>query len=224
MGSAVGCARAFRSLLPGVLGIVLAAILFGGTAAAATDDTLTFAILRDGDRIGTHVVKFRREGDRLDVSIDTRIAVEVAWIVVYRWEQTRSETWRDGSLVSFETRTNDNGEESSASGRRVGDLFRIRTKSGEEVEAPPDIMPNSWWNAAVVDAGRLLNAATGRVSELKVRLLGEEEIEVRGERRKARRYEMTASKKREVWYDGAGTWVRLRLVARDDSVIEYVLE
>jgi len=203
--------------------LVAFAFLSASHPSVPPENSLRFTILRDGDKIGTHALSFRHGADLLEVDIDTRIAVEVAWVVVYRWEQKRREIWRGDQLIAFETHTNDDGDESRASGRRDGDRFVVEGKEGR-FETSVEIIPDSWWNADIRERGQILNAANGEVSDLAVIPGPEEAIAARGGKVAARRYDMMASKKREVWYDAAGRWVGFRLVARDDSVIQYVLE
>jgi len=97
----------------GLRSILLAAAIFlaaGGTGGAepVTED-LSFEVWRDGESIGTHALRFTRDGDRLFVDIEVALAVKVLFVTAYRYEQQRREVWKDGRLVAFRSKTHDDG-------------------------------------------------------------------------------------------------------------------
>lgn len=207
--------------------ILLAAfsILSTGTPAFALghgSGTLHFEVLRDGSPIGTHVVRFREEGGTLTVENEVRIAVTIAFITVYRYEQDRTETLRDGRIVAFYNRTDDDGEVTEVTGRAVEGGIEV---IGPQVRhtVPGDMVLTGYWDYETVDQRRLLDVGDGTVLEIVVADGGVETVEAWGREVEARRYALTGDIEKELWYDAAGIWVHMRQVARDGSIIEYLL-
>ena len=65
-----------KTVLALALALSALSMLFSGAVGAAAvpaDGVLDFVVLRDVDEIGTHTMKFTRDGDRLDVDIATDI-------------------------------------------------------------------------------------------------------------------------------------------------------
>ena len=207
--------------------ILLAAFSILSTGAPAFalghgSGTLHFEVLRDGSPIGTHVVRFREEGDTLTVENEVRIAVTMAFITVYRYEQDRTETLRDGRIVAFHNRTDDDGEVTEATARAVEGGIEV---IGPEVRhtVPVDMILTGYWSHETVNRVRLLDAGDGTVLEIVVADGGVETVEAWGREVEARRYALTGDMEKELWYDAAGIWVHMRQVARDGSIIEYLL-
>jgi hypothetical protein len=184
--------------------------------------TLHFEVLRDGSPIGTHVVRFREEGEVLTVETEVRIAVTIAFITVYRYEQDRTEVLRDGRTVAFENRTNDDGAVTGVNGRAVKVGMMVVGPEARHT-VPADMVLSGYWNHQTVDRTRLLDSGDGTVLEIAVADEGMETVTAWGREVEARHYVLTGDLEREVWYDAAGIWVRMRLVARDGSIIEYRL-
>ena len=74
-----------------------------------SDTILNFAVLRNGDQIGTSTMRVRRDGPEIVAEIVTHIQVKIAYVTVYRFDQTETEHWTEGSLVEMTSLTNDNG-------------------------------------------------------------------------------------------------------------------
>lgn len=210
------------------LSAALAAALFLSAASLANaavpeSGKLDFTVLRGGREIGTHRLEFARQGDELKVDIGTDIAVKMLGIAVYRFEHEGHETWRDGQLVSLESKTNDDGTPhrlavNAADGKLVvnGDA-----RQGDE---NPAVIPASLWNEDLVRQNALLNTLDGSSMEVTVREVGAETVEVNGEPVTATHYSVTGKLERELWYDAAGVLVQVKFNGADGSEISYVLK
>ncbi len=198
-----------------------------GTAPAAlaeepVTENLSFKVYRDGDEIGTHTVRFERDGDTILVDIDVALAVKVLFVTAFRYEQRRREVWENGRLVAFESRTDDDGTEHDIRGVVRDGVLRISgTTTGT---APLGIIPNSYWHRDMVRQTALLDTIDGKVLEVEIEDAGEEIVEGAGGRIAARRFVMRGERPRELWYDGRGKWVKMRLAGRDGSSVEWVLQ
>ena len=73
----------------------LAQGLPGGTTAAS------FAIIRNGEQIGTSTVHVQRHGDETTVETGTDIRVTIAYITVYRFAKRQTERWVGGGLAGL---------------------------------------------------------------------------------------------------------------------------
>jgi hypothetical protein len=214
------CVRRFGTL-------VLASFLFlaAGAPAFATGHgagTLHFAVLRDGSPIGTHIVRFQEEGDTLTVEHEVRIAVSIAFITVYRYEQDRTEVLRDGRIVTFHNRTDDDGTVTEVTGRAVEGGIEVIGPAVRHT-VPLDTVLTGYWNHQTPERRRLLDVGDGTVLEIDVVDAGVETVEAWGRAIQAWRYVLTGDLEKELWYDAAGIWVHMRQVARDGSIIEYLL-
>ena len=78
--------------------LALSAALLGmGSPAFAPDapypPVVTFAVLRNGENIGRHVITFQQKGDSRIVTIDVDITVRALGVVAYRYVHHCNEVW-----------------------------------------------------------------------------------------------------------------------------------
>ena len=108
-------------------GIAAAAIRPARAAAAVPADML-FDVSRKGDRIGTHAIRFTQDGGGLRVASQLDLTVKMAFITVYRYEQTGQDDWQDGALVRTSIRTIDDGKDTLvvAEARKASSWSRAR--------------------------------------------------------------------------------------------------
>lgn len=186
-------------------------------------DGLTFTVLRDGTEIGQHRLRFQRDGLDLIVDIDTDLQVRLAGILpVFRFQHEGREVWRNGRLISMDTRTNDDGTRDFVRGRAIGESFAIES-AGKRALMKPDILPTSYWNRSLVEHRKLelLNSQDGRTLSVEIQPAGEELVEAAGMLVWAQRYLIRGDLDQEIWFDGDGAWVKGRFRAFDGSLIEY---
>src|SRR5579862_7105285 len=96
-----------RSLTVGIL--ALSAPFFTAAAQADPGSTISFAVMRNGEQIGTNTIQLHRNGAETTVQIVTHVAVKIAFVTVYRFDQTETERWVDGRLAALRSSTDDNG-------------------------------------------------------------------------------------------------------------------
>ena len=148
---------------------------------------------------------FRGSGNDVTVDIATKVAVKLPVIGVnaYRFEQTSTETWRGGKLVSLASQTDDNGTPHKIS---VG---------------ATSLVPASLWNADIVRASQVLNTIDGSTDSISVSTLGTETVATASGPVSATHYALRGGLDRDLWYDGA-TLVHVRFTAEDGSQVDYV--
>ena len=195
--------------------------LLGGAAVA--DDSLAFTVVRDGDEIGTHEIEMKSNGDRMEVEIETDVAVKLAFITVYNFEHEGHEVWQGGRLVSYESRTDDDGTDKSLRARAAGEGLAV-DGSAVKRTAPASVIPGSLWNRATVTQSKLMNSLDGSEMAITVNDLGDEDVVAGGKTLRARHYALTGDLQREVWYDSAGRLVKVQFSGSDGSDIQYLLK
>lgn len=146
--------------------LILSAVPLSAQAGEGAYDA-AFEILRRGQPIGFHVVDVEQTADGFVV--DTRIEMKVKFgpIPVYRYEHVSHEVWRDGDVVSIDSRTNDNGDKHSVVAARENDILMIDA-TGFKGPAPEGAFPSSYWNKAITRTTTLLNTQTGELIDVTV--------------------------------------------------------
>jgi hypothetical protein len=208
----------FRAIAAAVL--VLAVTSTGALSVVTPGDGRSFAIQRNGEDIGRHEVTFERQGDRLDVRIKVEVDYRLLFIPVYRFEHEAHEVWVGGALRELRAKTNDNGESFDVVVRPNGSGLVLRV-NGEERDVGRDAVPSSLWRQDMARPGQLIDPADGEVMMVNVGNAEWEDITVRGETIRARRYVMTGDLDRELWYDAAGMLVKVRFAGEDGSDLQF---
>ncbi|HUK61098.1 MAG TPA: DUF6134 family protein [Stellaceae bacterium] len=212
----------------------LAAALFlfaaGHAAAEAFPDPLklygsdiAFAVWRKGTQIGEHRVTFARQDDVLTVRSILDLAVKFLGLTVYTFHYTCQEIWRDNKLDALTSTIDDNGTKTAVNAKDEGGALAVTGPDAHERIAH-SILPSSHWDAQVIDATRVLNTLSGKISEVKLEPLGVESVAVGSTTRPATHYRYVSDFKAESWYDAGGHWLKLRFPGKDGTPIDYVCE
>jgi hypothetical protein len=195
-------------------------------ATTSTPLDRSFAIVRDGDEIGRHDVRFATNANGLEVSTDIDIAVKVAFITAFRFEQHAREQWQDGQLVHSNVTTNDNGTKSRTMLSALGDDLSVQGGvDNRMLRVPLGTMTDiAFWNLEIVRQRALVDLQRAELTSLAARHSGAEEIEVGGARIAAERFTINAESGRngDIWFDAAGNWVKGMMVTRGEK-LEYRL-
>jgi hypothetical protein len=212
-----------------VLIVLIFAALRGAQPAAAqpvpAEGRLDYAIVRNGDQIGTHAVTFRREGDQLIVDINVNIQVRVFGITAYRFTQAMRETWRDGRLLMLDSSGNDDGTPYAVQVREV-DGGLVAESGGRRVRFPAESVPSDVWNPAQLQREVLIDTIGGTARRPTVRDNGERSFTANGQAVTARGslLEVAPDYRRWFWFDANGRLVHMELRGSDGSLVEYRLQ
>jgi Family of unknown function (DUF6134) len=223
-------------LLAAVLSLAASSALAQSASTTATPDTeprvelaafpqpgkLTYAVMRDGDKIGSQVVEFQRNGDQLLVLTSVKIEVTLLGITIYRFVHRSEEEWKGGELARLTSNTDDDGD------KRVVDLRLVDGKlkgdyNGQAKEFPLGMIPATFWHPASMKQTKLLDQVKARDRQIAVKDLGTETITVQGKKIEARHYLVSGQIKREVWYGPDGRLEKLEFDGKDGSEIVMIL-
>ncbi len=201
------------------LALFLAASAFVSYAHA---DVRTFAVMRNGDRIGTNTIETQSAGPQTTVRTATHVEVKVLFLTVYRFDQTVTERWSNGHFLAMNSTTDDNGTLYKTEANSAGDSIIVQG-AGQEKKIPATMIPVNLWNAAVLGLNAALNPRDGSVVTVKVADQGEDSLLVQGRPTRARHYVVTTTFSQDAWYDQDRRLVEVTLKASDGSLIRYQL-
>jgi Family of unknown function (DUF6134) len=189
--------------------------------AAATKIHWVFDIVRGNDKIGTDTIDIERQNDTTTVKIKKDVSVKVMFIEAYRYEHSCNETWKNGQLIAFKSRTNDNGTKHSIDVTAAPNKLSMDA-DGKHSDLPKTAAPASLWGKDAIHQFDAFNPDTGKRLSMKVTDLGEEVLTRHGVPRRTHHYKiadtMTGEFARDVWFDGDAL-VRTKIIGSDNSVI-----
>ncbi len=213
-----------KNFLRWPLAIAIAFAVFGAADSQAAIDqrVATFAVLRNGERIGTNTVEVSRQDDQTDVRTETHVEVSLAFITLYRFDQTETEKWARGRFLAMSSTTDDNGTVHNAKAVASSEGTLVQS-DGDKKLYPGTVIPVSLWNPDVLDQRAVLNPQDGHLVPIKVQDRGEDNLVVQGHALRAHHFVIMTTYAQDVWYDGNQRLVQVQLKARDGSTIYYRL-
>jgi hypothetical protein len=188
--------------------------------SAAAAETIRFAIMRDGQPIGSNTIELQRNGAETTVRMITRIQVKIALMTVYRFDQTETERWVDGRLVGLESATDDNGTPHRVTATSSNGKITVNA-DGKVSQVAGTTIPASYWNPALLGKSVALNPQDGAIVPVAVTDRGEDHVVVQGRAKRARHYVIRTTFPHDVWYDDDRQLVKVELKASDGSTIRY---
>jgi uncharacterized protein DUF6134 len=182
--------------------------------------SMRFAILRNGDQIGTHAIEISRSGQETNVRVTTELTVKVLFVTAYHLQHNASERWVNGQLMAFNSSTDANGTKHKVSATMGAAGLEIDA-DGKTSRVDKSVMPASLWNPELMRRKSMLDPQDGQVDPLAIVDSGTEELTFDGRSVKAHHYQMKSRYSQDVWYDERGRLVQVKLVGSDGSVISY---
>lgn len=153
--------------------------------------------------IGTYINKIIKSGDTTEVLTSVRVMVKVFGAVLYREVSDRTEHWRNGRLVGFQSVTDKDGKTYDVSGKADGERFAITGPEGS-FSAPADVQPPNTWSASCLKSTTMLSSISGRIFSARIIDQGAEMLSVDGRRFRTQKYEIDADRPHTVWFNDAG--------------------
>lgn len=189
-----------------------------GEAGYPPTGDVTYAVFRNGDRIGTHEMDFTRDGDSYKVVTRINIAVTVLGVTFFRFVTDSDELWVDGKLASFVAKTDYDGKLHDVTVRPAGGGLAV-ADNGVTTAAPGDPLPGTLWNPASLKATQLIDPTDGTLKRVQVIDRGTEQITVRGRPMTARHVSFLGGLQREVWYGPDDRIVHIEYRGPDGSLV-----
>lgn len=173
---------------------------------------LQYDVTLDGETIGSHRIRFERDGEALVMEAMSDIRVERLLFTVYRRDYRSREVWQGDRLQLVDTSLHENGGHKA---RRV-----VRGKDGLEglQDGGGEVFPASYWSLATVHQSRLFDTTDGRVLAVTVRDAGTESVATGSGAVRGRRYQVEGELTLELWYDDVGCWLKMRYMERGRRV------
>ena len=181
--------------------------------ALASDPGYAFRVMRRGEAVGTHTVRFATRGAERVATSELVIAPKVFGIVVYRYEHRYEEVTEAGRFRRVASRLNRNGRIVEVRGEATAGAVLLDGTEGPQ-RLPADAAPLSWWEMRRL-GGRipLFGTTTGRAMalawETRRAAAGGPEFACTGE--------VTAT----VSFDAAGRWSGFAARGEDGHDIAY---
>jgi hypothetical protein len=210
-----------RGLMIG--GVALTALpvrAFGAALPVPAGNRLAFDVVRNGSKLGKHVLTFEPAGDALTVRIAVDLAYKIGFITLYHYTHRATELWQGGQVVTIQTTTDDNGDKNTVTAHREAAGLYVQGTKAPRYLAPADALPGTHWNKAQLD-GPWINTQDGRLMHPKVTPTGIVSIPgAGGGTVRANRYVVSGDVQMETFYDAHSAWAGLAF-KKDGSDIRY---
>ena len=170
---------------------------------------IEFDIYRNNKNIGKHIFTFKKSDN--DLSVESEIALEIKkfGVVLYKYHVKGTEYFKNGKLVKFNSKTNQNGKEKYVNLKLDKDSLIIDGSSFKG-KVPENYLLGTWWNHSLIDAEAQISAVSGRIIKQKVSFLGKETLNINGTNYETLHFNFSSSDESlskdkklntDIWYD-----------------------
>ncbi len=178
---------------------------------------IEFDIYRNNKHIGKHIFSFNKLDGQLAVESEINFEIKKLGVVLYRYHVKGTEYYKDGKLLKFNSKTNQNGKDKYVNLKLEGDKLVIDGSSFKG-KVPTDYLLGTWWNHSIVKAQAQISAVSGRIIPQKVTFLGKENIKIGGKSYKTLHFNFSSTDQKlskdkklntDVWYEEESlNWVK----------------
>ncbi|MGZ3404020.1 MAG: DUF6134 family protein [Phenylobacterium sp.] len=176
--------------------------------AMAAPKSLTFAVFRNGTKIGEHRVAFAGDEANLTATTDAVMTVKLGPVPVFKYHHHAVEKHSGGAFASMETVTTTNGKDERVACERTAGGLHMDCTYGKTVLSA-DTNPMNHWNEQIFTGAPLFNPQTGKILKVRVAKVTPGHVTIRGET------------EIDDFYDEAGAWQSLTGKLDDGSKVEY---
>jgi hypothetical protein len=192
-------------------------------AAAAPADEWNFTVLLNDQSIGNHRFRVGGPPTARTVTSEASFDVKLLGLSVYRYRHQAEEQWRGDCLAVLEATTEDGGDRSTVRATAAPGGLSVEVAGAAQV-VPGCVMGFAYWNPAMRQQSRLLNAQTGRMEDVRIREAGEGTIDANGRTLPARRWRIEGpAQPITLWYGNDGRWLGLDAEVRGGRQLRYRL-
>ena len=170
---------------------------------------IEFDIYRNNKHIGTHIFSFKKYGDEIAVESEIKFKIKKLGIVLYEYHAEGVEIYKDGKLIKFNSKTDQNGKNKYVNIIFENNEYTI-DGSSYKGKAPVEYLIGTWWNHSIVKAKAQISAVSGRIIKQKVEFLGKETIKFGDKNYNTLHFNFSSTDKKlaknkklntDVWYD-----------------------
>ena len=192
---------------------------------------IEFDIYRNNKNIGKHIFTFKKIGDQLAVESEINFEIKKLGIVLYKYHVKGTEYYKDGKLIKFNSKTNQNGKKKYVNLKLKNSEFVI-DGSSYKGNAPTSYLLGTWWNHSIVKADAQISAVSGRIIKQTVTFIGKETINFDGKNYETLHFNFSSSDEKlakdkrlntDVWYDEKTlNWVKASFKKKGNWVYKLI--
>ena len=178
---------------------------------------IEFDIYRNNKHIGKHIFSFNRSSNQIEVDSKINFEIKKLGITLYTYDVVGKEVYKDGRLVKFNSKTDQNGKAKYVNLNLENDEYII-DGSSYKGKAPESYLLGTWWNHGIVKAEAQISAVSGRIIKQKVTFLGKEKLKIGEKTYDTLHFNFSSMDKKldkdkklntDVWYDEKSlNWVK----------------
>tara|TARA_Y100001970_G_C14090676_1_gene779878 strand:- start:229 stop:912 length:684 start_codon:yes stop_codon:yes gene_type:complete len=209
--------KIFRKLLIVLIFIFFTPNSYAHVAHYEDLNRIEFDIYRNNKHIGKHIFSFEKSEGLLKINSEINFEIKKLGIVLYKYHVKGTEVYKDGKLIKFNSKTNQNGKEKFVNLKLDGENFII-DGSSYQGKASNDYLLGTWWNHGIVEAKAQISAVSGRIIYQKVTFLGKETIKIGNKSYNALHFNFSSTDKQlskdkklntDVWYEEKSlNWIK----------------
>ncbi len=170
---------------------------------------IEFDIYRNNKHIGKHIFSFKKSNNEIAIESEINFQIKKLGVVLYKYHVKGTEYYKDGKLIKFNSKTNQNGKEKYVNLKAEGNDLIIDGSSFKG-KVSQEYLLGTWWNHSIVNAPAQISAVSGRIIKQKVTFLGKEKIKVGNKTFSTLHFNFSSTDKKlkknkrlntDVWYD-----------------------
>ena len=170
---------------------------------------IEFDIYRNNKHIGKHIFSFKKSNNEIAIESEINFQIKKLGVVLYKYHVKGTEYYKDGKLIKFNSKPNQNGKEKYVNLKAEGNDLIIDGSSFKG-KVSQEYLLGTWWNHSIVNAPAQISAVSGRIIKQKVTFLGKEEIKVGNKTFNTLHFNFSSTDKKlkknkklntDVWYD-----------------------
>jgi len=206
-----------RSILTLVLIIIYSTAAYSHVQHYQNLNKIAFDIYRNDKHIGTHVFSFKKDDKNLSVTSEIKFEIKKLGIILYHYRAKGIEVYKDGNLVKFNSKTNQNDKEKYVN-IKIEDGEYLIDGSSNKGTAPVDYFIGTWWNHSIIKSKAQISAVSGRIINHKVTFIGKELLKIAGKEYQALHFNFSSTDKKlnkdkklntDIWYDEENlNWIK----------------
>lgn len=192
------------------------------TSPSFGNQNANYAVLRNGDRIGTHKVEHTSSGALQKTSVDVDINVYFGFVPLYSFRHQSTTQHTTDSIATISSTTTEDGELVKVTAKAKGQKLHVATTS-ESFSVPVETPILAYFHPSITESGEFLDITTGELVEIEAERVGLETITVGKTTKEALRTRIRGKDLVDVWFVG-DSLLKLELEARDGSIVSYIPE